>query len=390
MSTETEPKDKNEEHLNYVLDAMDNLEGMTDEEFQKFLADEEGMSCSQTLIECGKAKLYKETQLPDVEKEWNQFKDVHISLPQRKRNMRRTVWLTTLVSAAAVIAMLVMFNFSGNQVEPEETSKSIIAFSANHDSKEIIINNEEDLPAGVQPVSKKDQNLIITDAMADFTKASHEHITTRSITTPRGKEYKVILSDGTVVMMNADSKLVFPTRFNGKERTVKLIGEAYFKVSKDRTHPFIVYTDKVKTRVLGTEFNLRAYPTSGTNVTLIEGSVVVNDNQTNREIELKPGQNATLRDDHDFDITTVDTDYYIQWKEGYFYFDNVPLVEVMKELGRWYNVDIEITSNSLMSYRLHFIAERNAAIDQVIENLNNFSYLSTSREGNKIIISKKK
>lgn len=390
MSTETEPIDKNEAHLNYVLDAMDDLENMTDEEFQEFLSDEESMSCCQTLIESGKAKLYKETQLPDVEKEWSRFKNTNISLPQNKRRMKRIMWLTTAMSAAAVIAVLIIFNISKTQNIPEETSNSIIAFSANHDPQEIIINDEEDLLSGAEPVSDKDQNLIITDDMADFTNASHKHITTRSISTPRGKEYKIILSDGTTVMMNADSKLIFPTRFNGKERTVKLIGEAYFKVSKDRAHPFIVYTDKVKTRVLGTEFNLRAYPTSETNVTLIEGSVMVNDNRTNHEIELKPGQNATLRDNHDFDITAVDTDYYIQWKEGYFYFDNLPLVEVMKELGRWYNIDIEITSNSLMSYRLHFIAERNASIDQVIENLNNFSYLSAIKEGNKIIISKKK
>lgn len=390
MNTEAEHIDNNEDHLNRILDAVDDLENMTDEEFENFLSDEESMSCCQTLIECGKAKLYKETPLPDVEKEWTQFENIHIALPRSKRMMRRAVWLTGLVSVAAAIAVLVMFNFSWNQVVPEETNKSIIAFSANHYPQEVLINDEENSSVGVQQVAAKDQNLIITDKMADFTNASHEHIATRSITTPRGKEYKIILSDGTMVMMNADSKLVFPTRFSGKERTVRLVGEAYFKVAKDRKHPFIVYTDQVKTRVLGTEFNLRAYPTSEINVTLIEGSVMVNDNQTNHEVELKPGQNAALREDHDFDITTVDTDYYTYWKEGYFYFDNLPLVEVMKELGRWYNVDIEITSNSLMSYRLHFVAERNAEIDQVIENLNNFSYLSVVKEGNKIIISKKR
>lgn len=388
MNTETDI-DNNEERLNHVLDTMDNLENLADEEFANFLSDEESMSCTRALIECGKAKLYKEASAPDVEKEWERFRNVHISLPQSKRRMKRIAWFAALTGAAAVIAVLVMFNYSWNRAVPEETNKSIIAFSANHNPREILFNDEEDIPISEQKILAKDRNLVITDKMADFTNAASDGVATRSITTPRGKEYKIILSDGTTVMMNADSKLIFPTRFSGKERTVKLVGEAYFKVAKDCEHPFIVYTDKVKTRVLGTEFNLRAYPSSEINVTLIEGSVVVNDNQTNHEIELKPGQNATLRDNHDFDITTVDTDYYIQWKEGYFYFDNLPLVEVMKELGRWYNVDVEITSNSLMSYRLHFIAERNASIDQVIENLNNFSYLSVRKEGNKIIISKK-
>ena len=89
-------------------------------------------------------------------------------------------------------------------------------------------------------------------------------------------------------------------------------------------------------------------------------------------------------------MTCVDTEYYIQWKDGYFYFDNLPLIDILKEIGRWYNVSIEICDNSLMSYRLHFIADRNADISQVVKNLNAFSYIEAELKDNKIVLSKKR
>ena len=189
--------------------------------------------------------------------------------------------------------------------------------------------------------------------------------------------------------MNADSKLTFPEHFDAKERVVKLEGEAFFTVTKNAHQPFIVESEKVRTHVLGTEFNLRAYPSSSPHVTLVSGQVVVDNLMNHERVTMKPGQDVTLNKQQRFDVSAVDTEYYIQWKEGYFYFDNLPLVEVLKELGRWYNVDIRITDNSLMSYRLHFIADRSASIDQVVENLNGFSYLQVYKNGDGIVVSPK-
>lgn len=141
------------------------------------------------------------------------------------------------------------------------------------------------------------------------------------------------------------------------------------------------------TKVYGTEFNLNAYPHSGVNVTLISGSVAVN--SEGKEVMLKPGQNAELNSNHEFEVTTVDTECYTQWKDGYFYFDNVPLIEVVRDLGRWYNINIEIRDNSLMSYRLHFVASRKASVKEFVDNLNVFNYLSVVQKGNRLIIDKK-
>ena len=110
----------------------------------------------------------------------------------------------------------------------------------------------------------------------------------------------------------------------------------------------------------------------------------------NKEVVLKPGEDVALGSGNVFNITCVDTEYYMQWKEGFFYFDNLPLIDILKEIGRWYNVDIEICDNSLISYRLHFVADRNASIEQVVNNLNAFNYIDAELKGNKITLCKKK
>ena len=267
----------------------------------------------------------------------------------------------------------------------------MLAFESNDAPKEILMGNEEDDMEPIQPTAGiTNTGIVVNSTKADFSrvKATSAEPEMKTISTPRGKDYELVLSDGTVVLLNADSKITFPTRFTGNKRTVKLVGEAYFKVSKNKHCPFIVETGNLYTKVLGTEFNLKAYPHSDVNVTLIKGSVAVN--AEGKEVMLKPGENAEYSENKDIEVTTVDTEGYIQWKDGYFYFDNVPLIDVVRDLGRWYNVNIEIRNNSLMSYRLHFIASRKASIKEFVDNLNEFNYLHVVHKDNKLIIDRKK
>ena len=264
----------------------------------------------------------------------------------------------------------------------------MLAFESNDAPKETLIGNKED---NLEPIKANfsEDGITVNSIKADFSKMknSSNRSEMKTISTPRGKDYEVVLSDGTVVLLNADSKITFPTRFTGENRTVKLVGEAYFKVSKNKHRPFIVKTENLSIKVLGTEFNLKAYPHSEVNVTLIKGSVAVN--AQGKEIMLKPGQNAEYNENKEIEITTVDTESYTQWKDGYFYFDNVQLIDVVRELGRWYNVNVEIRNNSLMSYRLHFIASRKSNIKEFVDNLNEFNYLHVEHKDNKLIIDKK-
>ena len=157
---------------------------------------------------------------------------------------------------------------------------------------------------------------------------------------PRGGEYKVVLPDGTIVWLNAESSLRFPTLFTGKERKVYAKGELYFDVKHDDTKPFIVEVEKdYLVRVLGTEFNLRAYSGFPVVTTLVEGCVQVRG--VGNTVSLAPGQQALeVSGTRNIKVLDVDVAPYVAWHEGKFYFVHAPLNSIMEELARWYDVEV--------------------------------------------------
>lgn len=157
-----------------------------------------------------------------------------------------------------------------------------------------------------------------------------------TLETPRGHQYSVRLPDGTKVWLNAASSLKYPTSFTSlQERKVVLTGEAYFEVAKDKRHPFKVITDKQEVRVLGTHFNVNSYDDEPTvNTTLFEGSVQINGNTL-----LKPGQQANLYDSGKL-LVSKGSESVIAWKDGKFRFEDTSMEVVLRQLSRWYDVDI--------------------------------------------------
>ncbi|MBO5601133.1 MAG: FecR domain-containing protein [Prevotella sp.] len=380
---------------------MENIEAMDREELEKLLADQDVRQDISLLAAVEQSYLRHRYPAPDTQQMWEQFEAQHITPIRERRKYRLRVISAAVLSAAAVLLCLFLFHKSSPDVASEEmTDAPLMAFTRDTTPQVIRFSDEKGHEQVIDELLAKESERV-NDLVADFSVSSsvpHDlaqqsdasMVGWKTIRTPRGKVYKVILPDKTQVLMNADSKLTFPDRFEGSERVVKLEGEAFFSVTKDAHHPFVVESEKLRTHVLGTEFNLRAYPNSNPHVTLVSGQVQVDNLLNHQTVMMKPGQDVTIDRESNFDVSTVDTEYYVQWKEGFFYFDNLPLVEVLRELGRWYNVDIQITDNSLMSYRLHFIADRGANIDQVVNNLNGFSYLSVERRGECIIVSKKK
>ncbi|WP_162304495.1 MULTISPECIES: FecR family protein [Prolixibacteraceae] len=168
---------------------------------------------------------------------------------------------------------------------------------------------------------------------------------------PVGSRTVVELSDGTQVTLNYGSKLKYPWYFTGNKREVTLVGEGYFDVAHNPDKPFIVKTGKVNVKALGTEFNVRAYPEYDiVATTLVEGKVVVEkvnaDNQIQNLGTMVPGQHV----EYNFatgEMTSINdlTYKYIAWKDGKLIFDNTPIVQVAEELGKMYNVDIDIADN---------------------------------------------
>lgn len=161
-----------------------------------------------------------------------------------------------------------------------------------------------------------------------------------TLTTPKGGQYRLTLPDGTNVWLNAASSITFPTAFNGKYRQVKMTGEVYFDIKQQASQPFMVNIDgKASVEVLGTEFNVNAYPDEpGIRTTLLQGSVrMLHHNAT---AVLKPGQQAVVSNDQLNVTTSADTEMVVAWKEGLFRFEHTPLDAVLRQLARWYDVQV--------------------------------------------------
>lgn len=170
--------------------------------------------------------------------------------------------------------------------------------------------------------------------------AANDAVVFNTLTTPRGGQYKVELPDGTLVWLNAASSLRFPTAFTGGERTVILNGEGYFEVAHRSNMPFKVQLGSGVVEVLGTHFNIMAYPNeTKVRTTLLEGAVKVTHNT--HAARLVPGQQASwMADGSNITVITADTDEAVSWKEGYFQFNRASLADVMRQLQRWYNVEV--------------------------------------------------
>lgn len=161
---------------------------------------------------------------------------------------------------------------------------------------------------------------------------------------PRGGEYKVTLSDGTNVWLNAASSLRYPTQFGGDERKVYLSGEAYFEVAKDEAHPFIVEAGGTDIKVLGTRFNVSAYSDdTREKIALAEGSVKIEQVQGTKSATLVPGYGATIEGDA-IHVAKVNVQAALGWKNGMFIFDGESLGSIMKKMSRWYDVDVKYDS----------------------------------------------
>lgn len=203
-----------------------------------------------------------------------------------------------------------------------------------------------------------------------------------TIATPRGGQYKVILPDNTIVWLNAASSLRFPTKFSGKERKVDLTGEAYFEVAKNKAMPFKVNANNTQVEVLGTHFNVMAYSDENSiNTTLLEGSVKITKDRD--QVFLVPGQQAQVK--NDIKVLNVDVQEAIAWKNGLFQFKEANLETILRQIARWYDVEIEF-AGKLPDEKFRAEVSRNVNLSQVLKILEVSGVNFTLKEGRKIIV----
>ena len=224
-------------------------------------------------------------------------------------------------------------------------------------------------------VKNKDQEVQIDNSI------TQKEAVLNQVVVPYGQRQRVLLSDGTLVQLNAGSKLTFPATFTGKTRGVFLKGEGFFEVSKNAKMPFIVKTDQIDIRVLGTTFNISAYGDEQFVTTvLLEGKVNIEQKDklfANEKLTLVPGQGCfySIADRHS-NVKEVNVNDYILWKDGLYKFEAMPLREVTNRVRRYYNMNIQINDEQLA----------NTLISGKLVLTNDFAevmqYLSKTVEGN--------
>ncbi len=205
--------------------------------------------------------------------------------------------------------------------------------------------------------------------------SSQDSISYNTITVPAGQRVSVKLSDGTEVWLNARSTLSYPSSFKAEDRKVSLEGEAYFKVAKDRTNPFVVSTSSLDVKVLGTTFNVSAYDElESVDVALLEGSVEVKIHDTSESSLLRPKQKLTYQDNAT-SISPITSEEDYLWHKGIYNFQKAHLDEITKKLELYYHVKIEIRNQDLLSleYTGKFRQEDGVAeILRIIQKIHKF------------------
>jgi ferric-dicitrate binding protein FerR (iron transport regulator) len=191
-----------------------------------------------------------------------------------------------------------------------------------------------------------------------------------TLSTPNGGQYKLTLPDGTNIWLNAASSVRYPTTFTGKERSVVITGEAYLEVAKDKVHPFVVHANGTEVRVLGTTFNINAYAEDNIlKTTLVEGSVQIKREEGNGQPEmLKPGEQAQVTGNQIAIVHNADVEQALAWKNGLFNFNGLGLHAVMKQLERWYDIQVKY-EGTVAEIKFHGKMDRGVNLPDILEIL---------------------
>lgn len=319
-------------------------------------------------------------------------------LSQRKRMANKKIsWYRAISAASIAIALsaAVYFYTSRNSATDQRTETVInIAPGTNKatltlaNGEVITLDNATEGEIARQAgtvISKTPDGHLNYNIAEDQKDQSTGSLAYNTIATPRGGQYQVNLPDGTKIWLNAASSLQYPAAFKGKQRRVELSGEAYFEVAKDKEHPFIVVTGQQEVQVLGTHFNINSYADEGaTKTTLLEGSVRVSVLGPAKDGSiLKPGQQAALLG-NTLNVYAVDTEETVAWKNGYFQFNEADLGSIMRQLSRWYNIDVAFESKPSADL-FHFKVPRNISLTD-LQKIFETNGINFKIEGRKLIV----
>jgi ferric-dicitrate binding protein FerR (iron transport regulator) len=348
----------------------------------------------------------------DWENMWSNIKK------NTKAPVRKMLWLR-VAAAAIVVSMLSVAGYfyldnnglhSVAQTEMQPQLKKDAVPAGNRavltlsDGREILLDSANSNGTLVQQGNTKIIKLNDGELVYNSSNEKSGEILYNTISTPKGGQYQVVLADGSKVWLNAASSLRFPTSFMGQERRVELSGEGYFEVEENPAKPFIVSSipavtgngRAVEVKVLGTHFNVNSYADEAhIKISLLKGRVeVANLNkynipgtasgENNTKI-LKPGEQAEINDSKSIRVKeNVDMDEVMAWKNGYFSFSNADLESVMRQLARWYDVDV-VYEGTIPKRQFEGKMHRDLNLSEVLKIIETNNVHFTIK-GNKIVV----
>lgn len=313
--------------------------------------------------------------------------------PERKR--RNTIYRWPRYAAAAILllAALVYLSVQRDILPGKQVAKNNMPIVPG--GNKALLTLEDGTQVALDQLEVGElvlQNHVVVDKMADGQLNYHKSRTVNSetasyhtITTPRGGQYQINLPDGTKVWLNAASSIRFPTTFNQAERTVKIEGEVYFDVEKLHGKPFVVLAKDQRITVLGTRFNVMAYPDEETiETSLLEGKVAVS--ISDKVYALAPGQRTTFhKEGGKVRISSVGVEEAVAWKAGYFKFNAEPIESIMRKISRWY--DVEVAYEGSMERKLFKgTVSRYGQVEEVLDLLALTGTVSFKIEGRRIVV----
>ena len=278
-------------------------------------------------------------------------------LQKRKRNVRvRRIRRIVSVAAGVVLPLLAVVLWYGTRQKSDVPEQVASVIRHGEVKAELVLadGTTRILSSGVTDslFVQQGASIVVQDQGVSYQGDSsvvEERYNTLRV--PRGGEYSITLSDGTIVYLNAESELRYPVKFVGEDRRVYLFGEAYFDVVHDKAHPFVVDVKNSTVRVLGTSFDVRAYADEDEVLTtLVQGSVRFSAGK--ESVILEPGEQVVLDKSGRLETREVDTYLYTAWKDGVFAFKRQRLEEIMKVVARWYDVNVfwEIVSQKEVTF----------------------------------------
>ena len=301
---------------------------------------------------------------------------------------RKRILFLNIVRYASIIILPIVLLYSIYIVKPieqnkvkkdfftkikTESKKAVLKLENGKEIKFDIKNNKLDLTNHFTKI--KNGKLIVKADKTSKAKIKELYI-------PKGSDCELLLSDGTIVYLFSDTRIEYPSKFRGENRKVKIIGEAYFKVNHNKDRPFIVSTQNVDVRVLGTTFNVMAYPDKDyVEASLVEGSIMANN------VKIKPNQqfqyNKITKEEN---IIKIDSYIYKERANGLFVFQNESLDHILKELSRWYKFDYKFSNDTVKQMRFGFKLPKYNNIKPIIELIQETQEVEFSLNGNTVIV----